>query len=111
MSDPGPIQLGVPPDCNASANKPCINIFECGPRMLLSSNRTLPVQTLELLFYILFKLRIFCAVNAHNQQKSRGITKEASQETRTPSGFRARRNQHSPKSNRMPDAPHSVTVV
>src|SRR3954468_655216 len=38
-------------------------------------------------------------------------SRKASQETRTPSGFRARRNQHSPKSNRMPDAPHSVKVV
>src|SRR2546423_15254999 len=38
-------------------------------------------------------------------------SRKASQETRTPAGFRARRNPHSPKSNRMPDAPHSVKVV
>jgi hypothetical protein len=49
---------------------------------------------------------------ASNQQNSSAKPSwKASQETRTPFGFRARRNPHRPKSNRMPDAPHSVKVV
>src|SRR5579872_469918 len=58
------------------------------------------------------KLRIFYApMHRTRKKKPRKSYKEASQETRTPFGFRARRNQHSPKSNRMPDASHSVKVV
>jgi len=44
--------------------------------MLLNSNRTLSLQTLERLFYILFELRIFCALPAQSRQKNAEITKE-----------------------------------
>jgi hypothetical protein len=44
--------------------------------MLLNSNRTLSLQTLEPLFYILFELRIFCALPAQSRQKRRGNHQE-----------------------------------
>jgi len=44
--------------------------------MLLNSNRTLYLQTLEPLLYILVESQIFCTRTAQTQQKKAEITKE-----------------------------------